>query len=77
MPREFRTAKFILLDEQQVAYSLVIHAVDRSAASRIQTVVIVLGGPGSRKRTLRLRLTCGNWPSKGREERHERAFNPK
>lgn len=48
--------QFVLLDEQQVAYSLVMQAVERARTSRTQTVVIVLGGPGSGKSVIALSL---------------------
>ncbi|WP_235921413.1 DUF2075 domain-containing protein [Lentzea tibetensis] len=48
--------QFVLLDEQQVAYSLVKQAVHRARVARTQTVVIVLGGPGSGKSVIALSL---------------------
>ncbi|WP_367130625.1 DNA/RNA helicase domain-containing protein [Saccharothrix sp. HUAS TT1] len=48
--------QFVLLDEQQVAYSAVMQAVERARTSRTQTVVIVLGGPGSGKSVIALSL---------------------
>ncbi|MFE9748510.1 DNA/RNA helicase domain-containing protein [Saccharothrix saharensis] len=48
--------QFVLLDEQQVAYSSVMQAVERARTSRTQTVVIVLGGPGSGKSVIALSL---------------------
>lgn len=48
--------QFILLDEQQVAYTTVRLAVEKSHASRRQTVVIVIGGPGSGKSVIALSL---------------------
>ncbi|MFD0204681.1 MULTISPECIES: DNA/RNA helicase domain-containing protein [Saccharothrix] len=46
--------QFVLIDEQQVAYSSVMQAVERARTSRTQTVVIVLGGPGSGKSVIAL-----------------------
>ncbi|NUT46925.1 MAG: DUF2075 domain-containing protein [Saccharothrix sp.] len=55
--REIREREqFVLLDEQQVAYSSVMQAVERARTSRTQTVVIVLGGPGSGKSVIALSL---------------------
>ncbi|WP_308167750.1 DUF2075 domain-containing protein [Catellatospora tritici] len=48
--------QFVLLDEQQVAFSTVKAAVERSRTARQQTVVIVLGGPGSGKSVIALSL---------------------
>jgi hypothetical protein len=47
---------FTLLDEQQVAYSLVMRAVEEARASNTKTVVIVTGGPGSGKSVIALSL---------------------
>jgi hypothetical protein len=48
--------QFVLLDEQQVAYKTVEHAVDLADHNNTKTVVIVLGGPGSGKSVLALSL---------------------
>jgi hypothetical protein len=48
--------QFVLLDEQKVAYELVLHAVERSRAASTRTVVIVEGGPGSGKSVIALSL---------------------
>ncbi|MEO6082866.1 MAG: DUF2075 domain-containing protein [Umezawaea sp.] len=61
--------QFVLLDEQQVAYSLVTQAVDRAHASRTQTVVIILGGPGSGKSVIALSL-LGELARRGRSAFH-------
>lgn len=61
--------KFVLLDEQQVAYNLVTQAVDRARASRRQTVVIVVGGPGSGKSVIALSL-LGELARRGRTAYH-------
>jgi hypothetical protein len=47
---------FTLLEEQRVAYELVLHAVERSRASDRKKVVIVSGGPGSGKSVIALSL---------------------
>ncbi|WP_329787396.1 DUF2075 domain-containing protein [Lentzea sp. DG1S-22] len=61
--------QFVLLDEQQVAYRLVTRAVDKARASRKQTVVIVLGGPGSGKSVIALSL-LGELARQGRTAYH-------
>lgn len=48
--------KFVLLDEQKVAYSLVLSAVKKSSHSNTKTAVIVSGGPGSGKSVIALSL---------------------
>jgi hypothetical protein len=48
--------QFVLLDEQRVAYDLVMQAVERSRAAQTRTVVIVEGGPGSGKSVIALSL---------------------
>lgn len=49
-----RREQFVLLDEQQVAYSLVMRAVRRAQASDHKEVVVVTGGPGSGKSVIAL-----------------------
>lgn len=61
--------QFVLVDEQQVAYTLVEHAVDRAHRHNTKTAVIVLGGPGSGKSVLALSL-LGDLSRKGREVMH-------
>ncbi|MGM1059899.1 DNA/RNA helicase domain-containing protein [Saccharothrix sp. Mg75] len=61
--------QFVLLDEQQVAYSAVMQAVERARTSRTQTVVIVLGGPGSGKSVIALSL-LGELARLGRRAYH-------
>ncbi len=46
--------QFILLDEQQVAFSLVVRAVHRAREANSKQVVIVTGGPGSGKSVIAL-----------------------
>ncbi len=48
--------QFVLLDEQQVAYSLVLHAVRRAQRSDHKEVVVVTGGPGTGKSAIALQL---------------------
>lgn len=61
--------QFVLLDEQQVAYSKVMQAVERARTNRTQTVVIVLGGPGSGKSVIALSL-LGELARRGRRVYH-------
>ncbi|WP_326566416.1 DUF2075 domain-containing protein [Amycolatopsis rhabdoformis] len=48
--------QFVLLDDQKIAYELVMQAVERARAARTHTVVIVEGGPGSGKSVIALSL---------------------
>lgn len=48
--------RIVLMDEQQVAFTLVTDAVERASSSRRNTVVVVLGGPGSGKSTIAMSL---------------------
>ncbi|WP_327400047.1 DUF2075 domain-containing protein [Streptomyces sp. NBC_01288] len=48
--------QFVLLDEQQVAYRLVLNAVRRAQQSDHKEVVIVTGGPGTGKSVIALQL---------------------
>lgn len=61
--------QFVLLDEQWVAYKLVMQAVARSNDDRAQTAVIVLGGPGSGKSVIALSL-LGELARQGRRVHH-------
>ncbi|MBQ1035109.1 DUF2075 domain-containing protein [Micromonospora sp. C81] len=45
---------FTLLDEQRVAYELVLHAVERARSADRKSVVVVSGGPGSGKSVIAL-----------------------
>ncbi|GAB3504390.1 DUF2075 domain-containing protein [Amycolatopsis cihanbeyliensis] len=68
--------QFVLLDEQRVAFQVVNQAVRRARAARTQTVVVVLGGPGSGKSVIALSL-MGSLSRQGREVHHatgSRAF---
>jgi Uncharacterized conserved protein (DUF2075) len=48
--------QFVLRAEQQLAYEMVLHAVDRAHQQDRKTVVIVTGGPGSGKSALAVAL---------------------
>ena len=48
--------QFVLLDEQHVAYTLVMRAVHRARESDAKQVVVVTGGPGSGKSVIALAL---------------------
>ncbi|WP_127499903.1 DUF2075 domain-containing protein [Actinoplanes solisilvae] len=60
---------FTLLDEQRVAYELVLHAVERSRAADHKSVVVVSGGPGSGKSVIALSL-LGELARQGRTALH-------
>jgi len=66
--------QFTLLDEQQVAFDLVMHAVEHARTARTQTVVIVLGGPGSGKSAIALSL-LGELSRKQRSVHHATGSN--
>lgn len=51
-----RREQFVLLDEQQVAYSEVLRAVQDAAKSNTKRVVVIVGGPGSGKSVIALSL---------------------
>jgi hypothetical protein len=54
---ELRTREqFVLLDEQRVAFDLVLHEVDKARQGDHKSVVIVSGGPGSGKSVIALSL---------------------
>ncbi|WP_199444582.1 DUF2075 domain-containing protein [Umezawaea beigongshangensis] len=48
--------QFVLLDEQQVAFSLVLQAVEQARTANRRTAVVVIGGPGSGKSVIALSL---------------------
>ena len=60
---------FTLLDEQRVAYELVLHAVERSRRGDHKSVVVVAGGPGSGKSVIALSL-LGEFARQGRPALH-------
>ena len=61
--------QFTLLDEQQVAYRVVLTAVERSRASNTKQVVVITGGPGSGKSVIALSLLGELW-RQGRSAMH-------
>lgn len=61
--------QFVLLDEQQVAFSKVKRALDRARQSNTKTVVIITGGPGSGKSVIALSL-LGDLARQGRSVLH-------
>jgi hypothetical protein len=61
--------QFVLLDEQQVAYSTVEQAVQLAKDENTKTAVIVLGGPGSGKSVVALSL-LGDLSRAGRRVMH-------
>ena len=64
-----RREQFVLLDEQQVAYSMVMRAVDRSYRANTKEVIVVSGGPGSGKSVIALSL-MGELSRRGRTVLH-------
>ncbi|MGY1741159.1 MULTISPECIES: DNA/RNA helicase domain-containing protein [unclassified Blastococcus] len=48
--------QFVLLDEQRVAYDLVLHEVEKARRGNSKSVVIVSGGPGTGKSVIALSL---------------------
>lgn len=48
--------QFVLLDEQRVAYELVLAAVERARRADKKTIVVIAGGPGSGKSVIALSL---------------------
>jgi hypothetical protein len=61
--------QFVLLDEQRVAYNLVLHAVEKARSSDSKQVVIVSGGPGTGKSVIALSL-LGELARQGRTVLH-------
>jgi hypothetical protein len=61
--------QFVLLDEQRVAFELVLHAVKRAYAGDTKRVVVVTGGPGSGKSVIALSL-LGELNRQGRTVMH-------
>ena len=64
-----RREQFILLAEQKLAYSLVLHEVERLRGADNKTVVVVAGGPGSGKSVIALSL-LGELARQGRTVLH-------
>lgn len=61
--------QFVLLDQQRLAFNLVLHATSAARASDAKTVVIVTGGPGSGKSVIALSL-LGELARQGRTVLH-------
>jgi hypothetical protein len=61
--------QFVLLDQQRLAYNLVLHATEAARAGDAKTVVIVSGGPGSGKSVIALSL-LGELARRGRTVVH-------
>ncbi len=61
--------QFVLLDEQRVAYNLVLHATEAARAGDVKTVVIITGGPGTGKSVIALSL-LGELARRGRTAVH-------
>ena len=64
-----RREQFVLLDEQRVAFELVVNAVARARRTSTKTAVIVRGGPGSGKSVIALSL-LGELSRQGRSVVH-------
>ena len=61
--------QFVLLDEQKVAYELVLHEVKRAHWENTKTAVIVTGGPGTGKSVIALSL-LGELAREGKQVLH-------
>lgn len=61
--------QFVLLDQQRVAYDIVLHEVERARAADSKSVVIVTGGPGTGKSVIALSL-LGELARQGRTVLH-------
>jgi uncharacterized protein len=61
--------QFVLLDQQKLAFNLVLHATEDARAGDAKTVVIVTGGPGSGKSVIALSL-LGELARRGRTVLH-------
>ena len=61
--------QFVLLDEQRVAYELVLHEVKRAQWENNKTAVIVTGGPGTGKSVIALSL-LGELAREGKQVLH-------
>ncbi|HEU4948233.1 MAG TPA: DUF2075 domain-containing protein, partial [Kribbella sp.] len=64
-----RREQFVLLAEQKLAHSIVLHEVERARSSNQKAVVIVTGGPGSGKSVIALSL-LGELARRGRTVLH-------
>jgi hypothetical protein len=61
--------QFVLLDQQRLAFNLVLHATEAARANDVKSVVIVTGGPGSGKSVIALSL-LGELARQGRTVVH-------
>jgi uncharacterized protein len=61
--------QFVLLDQQRLAFNLVLHAVQAARSGDAKTVVIITGGPGSGKSVIALSL-LGELARQGRTVVH-------
>ena len=64
-----RRQQFVLLDQQRLAYELVLHEVERSRSGDGKSVVLITGGPGSGKSVIALSL-MGELARRGRTVVH-------
>ncbi|WP_347057396.1 DUF2075 domain-containing protein [Blastococcus sp. HT6-30] len=64
-----RREQFVLLDEQRVAFDLVLHEVEKARRGDHKSVVVVSGGPGSGKSVIALSL-LGELNRRGRTAIH-------
>ncbi|MFS0886955.1 DNA/RNA helicase domain-containing protein [Aeromicrobium sp. 179-A 4D2 NHS] len=64
-----RREQFVLVDEQQTAYSLVMRAIEKSYRANTKEVIVVQGGPGSGKSVIALSL-LGELSRQGRTALH-------
>ena len=62
-------AQFVLLDDQQLAYRTVLHAVERAREDDHKKVIVISGGPGSGKSVIALSL-MGELAKQGRTVLH-------
>jgi uncharacterized protein len=61
--------QFVLLDEQQLAFNLVLHATQAARSADAKTVIIITGGPGTGKSVIALSL-LGELARQGRTVLH-------
>ena len=61
--------QFVLLDEQRVAYELVLRAVEQARAADVKEVIVVTGGPGTGKSVIALSV-LGELARQGRTVLH-------
>lgn len=64
-----RREQFVLLDEQKVAFDLVMRAVQKASRATTKEVVVIVGGPGSGKSVIALSL-LGELSRQGRTAVH-------